>query len=52
MTPYSHKGERNKIQYILETATVLAALRQTSLEALSQTLYANSLRAFALPKDV
>ncbi len=44
MTPYSHKGERNKIQYILETANVLAALRQTSLEALSQTLYANSLR--------
>ena len=52
MTPYSHKGERNKIHYLMETAAVLAELRETSLEELSETLYANSLRAFALPKDV
>ncbi|WP_332447659.1 TatD family hydrolase [Sphaerochaeta sp.] len=52
MTPYPYKGERNKIHYLIETAKVLAELRQTSLEELSESLYANSLRAFALPKDV
>ncbi|KAF5057458.1 D-aminoacyl-tRNA deacylase [anaerobic digester metagenome] len=52
MTPYPYKGERNKIHYLVETAKVLASLRQTSLEELSESLYANSLKAFSLPKDV
>ena len=52
MTPYPYKGERNKIHYLVETAKVLATLRQTSLEELSESLYANSLKAFALSKDV
>ncbi|NBK26263.1 MAG: YchF/TatD family DNA exonuclease [Spirochaetia bacterium] len=52
MTPYPYKGERNKIQYLIETVKVLAELRQTSLEELAESLYANSLKAFALPKDL
>lgn len=52
MTPYPYKGERNKIHYLIETARALSELRQVSLEEVTQSLYANSLRAFALPKDV
>ncbi|MDY0288778.1 MAG: TatD family hydrolase [Sphaerochaeta sp.] len=52
MTPYPYKGERNKIPYIIETAKALSEIRETSLEELTETLYANSLRAFCLPKDV
>ena len=52
MTPYPYKGERNKIPYIIETAKALSEIRETYLEELSESLYANSLRAFSLPKDV
>jgi len=52
MTPYPYKGERNKIPYLIETAKALSEIRETSLEELSESLYANSLRAFSLPKDV
>lgn len=52
MTPYAYKGERNKLHYIIETAKTLAQLRHISLEELCENLYANSLRAFALPKDL
>ncbi|WP_320129992.1 TatD family hydrolase [uncultured Sphaerochaeta sp.] len=52
MTPYPFKGERNKLAYILETAKALSEIRETYLEELCETLYANSLRAFSLPKDV
>lgn len=52
MTPYPYKGERNKISYIIETAKTLSEIRETYLEELSESLYANSLRAFSLPKDV
>ena len=52
MTPYPYKGERNKISYIIETAKALSEIRETYLEELSESLYANSLRAFSLPKDV
>ncbi|MDT4760968.1 TatD family hydrolase [Sphaerochaeta sp. PS] len=52
MTPYPYKGERNKISYIVETAKALSQIRETYLEELSESLYANSLRAFSLPKDV
>ena len=51
MTPYPYKGERNKIPYLIETAKALSEIRETSLEELSENLYANSLRAFSLPKD-
>ncbi|NBK21315.1 MAG: TatD family deoxyribonuclease [Spirochaetia bacterium] len=51
MTPYPYKGERNKIPYLIETAKALSEIRETSLEELSESLYANSLRAFSLPKD-
>lgn len=52
MTPYPYKGERNKPAYIIETAITLSEIRETYLEELCETLYANSLRAFSLPKDV
>jgi TatD DNase family protein len=52
MTPYTYKGERNKPAYIIETALALSEIRETYLEELCETLYANSLRAFSLPKDV
>jgi len=52
MTPYPYKGERNKIPYLIETAKALSEIRETDLEELSESLYANSLRAFSLPKDV
>ena len=52
MTPYPYKGERNKIPYLIETAKALSEIRETYLEELSESLYANSLRAFSLPKDV
>jgi len=52
MTPYPYKGERNKIPYLIETAKALSEIRETNLEELSESLYANSLRAFSLPKDV
>ncbi|NCC66243.1 MAG: hydrolase TatD, partial [Spirochaetia bacterium] len=48
----AYKGERNKLHYLIETAKTLAQLRNTSLEELCENLYANSLRAFALPKDL
>lgn len=51
MTPYPYKGERNKIPYIIETAKALSEIRETHLEELSESLYANSIRAFSLPKD-
>ena len=51
MTPYPYKGERNKIPYIIETARALSEIRETYLEELSESLYANSLRAFSLQKD-
>lgn len=52
MTPYPYKGERNKIGYIIETAKALSEIREIYLEELVESLYANSLKAFALPKDV
>lgn len=52
MTPYPYKGERNKPAYMIETANTLSEIRETYLEELCETLYANSLRAFGLPKDV
>ncbi len=52
MTPYPYKGERNKIPYLIETAKALSEIRENYLEELSESLYANSIRAFALPKDV
>jgi TatD DNase family protein len=52
MTPYPYKGERNKPAYMIETANTLSEIRETYLEELCETLYANSLKAFCLPKDV
>lgn len=51
MTPFAHKGERNKIHYLIETADALAQLRQAPLEEITEALYANSLKAFGLDAE-
>ncbi|HVP17580.1 MAG TPA: TatD family hydrolase [Spirochaetia bacterium] len=48
MVPAVHRGKRNKPSYINETAAFIAQLREVPVEAITETLYANSLAFFGL----
>lgn len=46
LAPQSHRGKQNEPAYLLETATVVAALKEISLQELSYKLVENTKRLF------
>jgi TatD DNase family protein len=48
MVPSAYRGKRNKPAYLPETAKFLAELREMDEQELSETVYENTLRFFAI----
>ena len=51
LTPVPHRGKRNLPGYVVHTATVLAELRDTTLDALEPRLDENARRCYELPSS-
>ncbi len=48
LSPTPHRGKRNESSYVIETAAVIASLREIPLEDLKKALYTNFNRLFNL----
>lgn len=48
LSPTPHRGKRNESSYVIETATVIASLREISLDDLKKALFNNFNRLFKI----
>lgn len=51
MSPAKYSKRRNKPEYLIETATTIAQLKNIPVEEMTEILYQNSLNAFHLPAE-
>ena len=52
MVPSKYDKRRNKPEYLIETASAIANIRNTPLEEMTEIIYQNSLKAFNLNEEI